>query len=1240
MTPSTLTQTLLASLLDSPAIVEVASQAGEKVIGILREHFTFTAFEINKAYQDGCGYAFVAISVGLDAPDSLLKTLRYPKITREFAAQIETHYWQPFLQANEAVQKNPKFRKETIQTLKRFAKKTEHLFEIQTLTEEELSALVSHRQNLAITDIVLDQMQGIETLDEDLKAFLRFDGLLGDSVLFFFRELIRQDPRLKDTQNALQQEHICLKLEDIQEAIADLKGLQEKSSFLFDPHKLQHLETIEAAWQTHIVETQRFQNRFENKIDNVLDWVQDVDTSLAKLDEKLDEMQQTGVETKDLVELIAEKLDDLLAQRGLSNRVKPGDELRPYDNESLSQIDTWVKQLGRLPSQHPLYSQVSLKMGTALSSTGELEKAEQFFLQTIEKTNSPDEKRLAYFNLFQVRWRYAFSQNTVADKTAYYAQALIALKNAVKKSEAEIEQGGPKIDQRYALHDINKGYYPYEKMLGAGGMGCAFLCHNQNQLTATQHPLVVVKCFWENLTGRLDSVFKEPFTLNQVASDTVPLALDYGYTDSLKQQGPYFVTEYIEGAIDGEAWLETQGPLDFQDGQQIALQIAEGLQRAHEQGIYHLDLKPANLLLKREQDRLVVKIIDFGLARIAPSLRDQAEQRSRTRSLSAFGQAIFGTWEYAPPEQQGFARDFGKPTARSDLFAFGKTLYRLLTGKVPLQIEQKPLAKTPEWYKLLSHCTLSDPAERPQSAKEVIGYLQALKPNKPVTPKKSDGMAEDDKAWQIACEQNTLEAYQAYLKGHTLKRQAHLAQMRIQVLEQEADEAAWQWTCHKNSRLAYQAYLEGNTRKQHADKAKKRLKAYAQKQDDQAWQKACQQDNKAAYQAYLNGNTLKTHREEAQKRTEDEEAWAWTCQKDSQMGYQAYLNGNTLKRHSEQAKQRLIKKAQAADEQAWQTATQQDSQAAYQTYLNGNTLKQHTEEAQERLKALDKAYFEFEIVTVNAKGEITQREEKRAQYLTEDLGNGVLLEMVYIPGGTFMMGSPKTEKGREAWNKGSESPQHQVTVKPFLMGKYPITQAQWQAVMGKNPSHFKGDNRPVEMVSWHDCVEFCKRLYDKTGKAYRLPSEAEWEYACRAGTTTPFYFGETITTDLANYDGDFTYASGPSGVYRGETTDVGSFPPNAFGLYDMHGNVWEWCADLWHGNYEGAPTSGSAWLENKSDKGNLEYLIISNVAVTRLPRGGSFDLNPLVCRAALRDGDTSVNHNGSIGFRGCADLEL
>ncbi|MFM5980021.1 MAG: formylglycine-generating enzyme family protein [Sphaerospermopsis kisseleviana] len=258
---------------------------------------------------------------------------------------------------------------------------------------------------------------------------------------------------------------------------------------------------------------------------------------------------------------------------------------------------------------------------------------------------------------------------------------------------------------------------------------------------------------------------------------------------------------------------------------------------------------------------------------------------------------------------------------------------------------------------------------------------------------------------------------------------------------------------------------------------------------------------------------------------------------------------------------------------------------------------------------------------------IINRHKKTARYFIENLGNDIELEMVLIPGGTFIMGSPENEEGSDS----SERPQHKVTIKPFSMGKYPITQAQWQAVaqlpqvnkeLKPDPSEFKGAKRPVERVSWHDVVEFCARLSNYTKRPYRLPSEAEWEYACRAGTTTPFHFGQTITTDLANYNGNYTYGNGVERVYRGETTEVGSFQvANEFGLYDMHGNVWEWCEDDWHNNYENAPADSSRWI---SDEPN------SNAKVLR---GGSWCSIPDLCRSARRYYDDAGFDYDSLGFR-------
>jgi formylglycine-generating enzyme required for sulfatase activity len=259
---------------------------------------------------------------------------------------------------------------------------------------------------------------------------------------------------------------------------------------------------------------------------------------------------------------------------------------------------------------------------------------------------------------------------------------------------------------------------------------------------------------------------------------------------------------------------------------------------------------------------------------------------------------------------------------------------------------------------------------------------------------------------------------------------------------------------------------------------------------------------------------------------------------------------------------------------------------------------------------------QIEVVTVNKFGEIIQRQPCVARYFIEDLGNGVKLEMAAIPGGTFMMGSLK-EEGYD-----TEKPQHQVTLSSFFMGKYPVTQAQYQAIMGTNPSHFKGSNRPVERVDWNDAVTFCQKLSQRTGKNYRLPSEAEWEYACRAGTTTPFHFGETITTDLANYNGNYTYGQEPKGVYREETTEVGSFGvANNFGLYDMHGNVRERCQDNWHSDYYGAPTDGSSWLKNTQS---------SDI---KLLRGGSWSYSPVSCRSAFRYYYSFFAYDSYFGFR-------
>ncbi|CAN7392161.1 SUMF1/EgtB/PvdO family nonheme iron enzyme [Pseudoduganella sp. LjRoot289] len=254
-------------------------------------------------------------------------------------------------------------------------------------------------------------------------------------------------------------------------------------------------------------------------------------------------------------------------------------------------------------------------------------------------------------------------------------------------------------------------------------------------------------------------------------------------------------------------------------------------------------------------------------------------------------------------------------------------------------------------------------------------------------------------------------------------------------------------------------------------------------------------------------------------------------------------------------------------------------------------------------------------------------------------GNGVGPDLVLIPTGRFQMGSSEYERGiamkagsQKSW-LDRETPQHWVGIDySFAMGRFPVTVGQWRQFVRAtgwesmsdtdwaSPGFKQGDEHPVVGVSWNDAQKYLAWLSGKTGQTYRLPSEAEWEYACRAGTHTAFSFGDEISTEMANYDGNFTYNNGVKGEFRHGTTKVSAFQPNPWGLFDMHGNVWEWTQDVVHDNYDGAPNDGGAW-EQGGDP------------VRRVLRGGSWLYQPRYLRSALRNGYSAVLANDIVGFR-------
>jgi formylglycine-generating enzyme required for sulfatase activity len=295
--------------------------------------------------------------------------------------------------------------------------------------------------------------------------------------------------------------------------------------------------------------------------------------------------------------------------------------------------------------------------------------------------------------------------------------------------------------------------------------------------------------------------------------------------------------------------------------------------------------------------------------------------------------------------------------------------------------------------------------------------------------------------------------------------------------------------------------------------------------------------------------------------------------------------------------------------------------------------------------------YAFTVINADVRGRVVESRTEQARFFNQKLANGIDLAMVEIPGGKFPMGKSQDELEQTKKKHGRglekeikerlferlpwETPARDVQISGFYLSRYEINQAQWRAVASmpkvridlmSDPSHFKGGNRPVEHVSWEEAVEFCERLSRATGRKYRLPTEAEWEYSCRAGTTSPYHLGDAVTPEWVNYHGRFPYAQASRGVYRQQTVPVGSLAaPNAFGLYDMHGNVWEWCLDSWHNNYISAPATGDSWEED-----GISYL--------KVIRGGAWDSSAGECRVTSRNKLTSTLRLNNIGFRVVAEV--
>jgi formylglycine-generating enzyme required for sulfatase activity/serine/threonine protein kinase len=1329
-----LLQISLSSLLDSPAVVELAARAGDKAVTILKNHFTLSSKEITDAIQNSYGYALAAIAAGLAAPEqklAFLQKLRHSKLEHEFSDKIELNYLQPFLnssrfqqdgRASETGEMSADFRANAIKNCKVLIRYKKNLFQEAAetaLTEADLTAIISYKGPMTITDLVLKQLEKIHISDkctyfDNFVAFMRYQELLGNAILFFFQEQLRQHPRVKNTFAALQRAGLWVDVRDIKTAQQSLtatleqqhvellqqldeqkqqmaaamqanefaragemgqalQGLQQQAAAIED--ELQQiparLQKAQAAWQQSHQQLLQLSADFNvwaglitEKVDVVLTWLDALMPLVKGMDQKLD------------------RLLAAMAQLGLSPQLSMHHEFTHYDEARLRQLEQEVALLKQsLTENSPYRSHLAIIEGSIFSSRGDLEKAEQHFLQALETAPSEQKRALAYFNLFQV---YLRGKN--------YADALAALQHAYSINVWQ-----------YALHDVDK--YPLVSILGAGGMGCVFLCQDQWRKTH-----VVVKTFWEGRKGRRDEVFREPIIMRNLQSAYIPKPLDCGFVNAGNQERPYFVTEYVEGALDGETWMQKYGKLELVTGLSVALQIAEALAVAHDAGVLHLDLKPANLLFKPTEAGLVVKIIDFGLARVATSLKQQAALTQVRSHKTQFALAVFGTLDYAPPEQLG-ETDYGQPTAKSDIYAFGTTTYHLLSGESPRFPHPDDLPEVPELQRLLLACFRKHPDKRP-TIQTVMTRLSGLldKFDKTRLEKRTRAAemarqkTDDEKSRaQIPSagkagsknksffekifgdgshEESTQEVEIARQKTQAEKSRADDAEMALQKAKDEKAHA------RKEVELARQKAQQEKTRADDAEMALRKVEAETRRAREEietaqqmataektraddaemALQKAkdekvrarkkveiarqkVQQEKARADDAEVALRKVEAETRRAREEIETAQQMA-TAEKtradEAEMVLQKAKDEKTRARKEvELARQKAQQEKTRADEaeRALQKAKDEKARAreeietARQMVAAEKTRADEAEMARQKVEAeknrvhkeiemtrqkaeaekkrareaeiaRQKAeeekkgkLFSFKFPIVDANGKTIRYESGQAHYQIENLGDGVVLEMVYIEGGTFLMGSPETEKERyKDWET-----QHEVTVKPFYLGKYPITQAQWQAVMGNNPSWFKGENRPVENVSWLDVMEFCQRLSEITGKDYRLPSEAEWECGCRGGSVTARYWGDASTTELANYD-----------YSVGETTEVGKYPPNAFGLYDTLGNVWEWTGSPFEENYQGKELVS----------------LMSQGGVGRFAaRGASWFNDAWWARSAYRDGDSPTNRNDNGGVR-------
>jgi formylglycine-generating enzyme required for sulfatase activity len=707
--------------------------------------------------------------------------------------------------------------------------------------------------------------------------------------------------------------------------------------------------------------------------------------------------------------------------------------------------------------------------------------------------------------------------------------------------------------------------YRLERLIAQGGMGQVW----QATDLATQAELghsgrVALKILPPGFTAQphlAKLLVEEAARARQLAHQHIVQVYDWAQDPATSSF--FLIMECLDGE-DLDSLLAREGPLAPARALALLAPVADALDYAWERhALVHRDLKPANLFLTTAGE---LKLLDFGIA-----------ARARAAGFDAAGleaPASSGTAGYRAPE----AGQAGAPGRGLDVYALAAMLYRMLSGRLPfgrdgVAREKKPSRPAPlndEQWAVLRAALSDDPARRPASVRALLDAIAA-----------AAGPGPDELRTRAADAEAEAEA--------------EAAQVREQAKHEAQAEAERRLRAEKAAALAAATAAA-------ASAAAAAARAVAERQ---------------------------RREQERLARVADEEA--------------RRLRKEELRRQLQARRAEEVEKARQAQEEAQREAQRQEA-LRRQAKAAALQLARQKATAQEAAQSAAPAIVPEApppAPAAQAAAEADAGTILRDRFLD---GSGRGPELVLLPTGRFQMGSPEHERAiamaagsQPSW-LARELPQHWVGIeRPVAMGRFPVTVGEWRAfaratgwrsssdIDWEAPGFVQTERHPVVGVNWFDAIRYVRWLSEATGRRYRLPSEAEWEYACRAGTRTAFSCGDTITTDLANYDGNFTYNGGPRGDYRRGTTPVDAFAPNPWGLHDMHGNVWEWMQDVVHDNYDGAPVDGSAWEEGGD-------------SARRVLRGGSWLYNPRYLRSALRNGFSAALSNDIVGFRVVRDL--